>query len=246
MHAHVDDAAGGRDFEGVGLPVGGGLEGEGEAVGGEEVFVAVETPGDGTFAGGGGFEGEFRSDGTGELQLGFGDEGGFVGLVGCEDEKAVFGGELAVAGFPALGFRSSGGGGFDGWGFDFAFEVVIEVIVPRRGHGAERHAGWREAVGPGFELRAESRGDLRVFRGEVVLLLAVGGEVVEVFAITTAKEFPVSFANRALRHPAPVEGFVRRRFVFAGEVREEVHAVQSGRLAPRDELRAFAGRRSFR
>ena len=56
-------------------------------------------------AGGGGFEGEFGGDGTGELELGFGDEGGFVGLVGCEDEKAVFGGELAIAGFPALGFR---------------------------------------------------------------------------------------------------------------------------------------------
>lgn len=226
MHAHVDDAAGGRDFEGVGLPVGGGLEGEGEAVGGEEVFVAIETPGDGGGAGGGGFEGEFGGDGTGELELRFRDEGGFVGLVGCEDEKAVFGDELAIAGFPALRFRRSGGGCCDGWSFDFAFEVVIEVVVPRRGHGAECHAGWCEAVGPGFELRAESRGDLGVLRGEVVLLLAVGGEVVEVFAITTAQKFPASFANGALRHPAPVERFVRRCFVFAGEMREEIHAIE--------------------
>ena len=69
MHAHVDDATGGRDFEGVGLPIGGGLKREGEAVHGEEVFVAVEAPGDDTLAGGGGFEGEFGGDGTGELEL---------------------------------------------------------------------------------------------------------------------------------------------------------------------------------
>jgi hypothetical protein len=86
--------------------------------------------------------------------------------------------------------------------------------------------GGCEAVGPGFELRAESRGDLRVLRGEVVLLLAVGGEVVEVFAITAAQEFPVSFANGALGHPAPVERVVRRGFVFAGEVGQQIDSVE--------------------
>lgn len=59
----MDDAGGGGQIEGVGLPVGGGLELEREAVGGEEVFVAVVAPGDGGGAGGGGFEGEMDGGG---------------------------------------------------------------------------------------------------------------------------------------------------------------------------------------
>lgn len=226
VDAEVDDAGGGRDGEGVGLPVGRGLELEGRAVGGEEVFVAIDTPGDGGGALGGGFEGEMQRGGRPRFELAVRDEAAFGCFVGREDEEAVFFDQAAAAGHPAA---CLGGVGL-GFGGEFwrglAFEVEIEVVIPSRRHGAERETGRRELGAPRGELCAEACGDLGVLRGEVVLLFEIAAEVVKVFAIPTAQEFPVSFANRALSHPAPREELMRRVFFLAGEVREEVHAIE--------------------
>lgn len=226
VDAEVDEGGVGADGEGVGLPVGRGLELEGEAVGGEEVFVTIDTPGDGGGALGGGFQAEMQRGGRSRFELAVGDEAAFGRFVRREHEEAVFFDQAAAAGHPAA--RLGGVGlGFGGeFGRGLAFEVEVEVVIPCRRHGAERETGRRELGAPRGELCAEACGDLGVLRGKVVLLFEIAGEVVEVFAIPTAQEFPVSFANRALGHPAPREELMWRVFFLAGEVGEEVHAVE--------------------
>ena len=69
---------------------------------------------------------------------------------------------------------------------------------------------------------------LRVLRGEVVRFGEVGGEV-EKFGrlVFRAHELPLAFAQGVdlAGAGAPEEALVRRGFVFAGEMRDEVHAV---------------------
>ena len=162
VDAEVDDAGGGRDGDGVGLPVGRGLEIEGEAVGGKEVFVTIDTPGDGGGALGDGFEGEMQRGGWSRFELAVRDEAAFGRFVGREDEASVFFDQAAAAGHPAA---CLGGVGL-GFGVDFgrglAFEVEVEVVIPSRRHGAERETGRRELGAPCGEFRAEACGDLGV------------------------------------------------------------------------------------
>lgn len=133
-----------------------------------------------------------------------------------------------LAGF-ALGRGRAGvvaiGGGNSGGGERFSVEVEIVVVLPGDGHGAGGEAG---GLRPLLQVslarrRAAISGCLA---GEVVFLFEVGAEVVEVFAITAAEEFPVALADGGLGDPAPVEGVVRARGDFAGEVRQEVYAVE--------------------
>jgi hypothetical protein len=70
-----------------------------------------------------------------------------------------------------------------------------------------------------------------VLRGEVVFLFEVSAEVVGVFAVAAAEEFPVALADGGLGDPAPIEGVVRGRGDFAGEVGQEIYAVEVAGLS---------------
>ncbi len=108
----------------------------------------------------------------------------------------------------------------------FAIEVVVEVIVPSRGHGAEGQAGRIEFRAPRHQLGSEAGGDIWMLGGEVMLFVEVSGEIIKILPVPAAQEFPVALADGGLRDPAPVERVVRRGFYFAFEMRNKIHAVE--------------------
>src|SRR5207248_256187 len=104
--------------------------------------------------------------------------------------------------------------------------VFGDAAVPERGD---------VPLVPFIPRGAEFGDDFRLCGCQVVLLADVAGEIVELPAavlfgrkVAPVHQLPTAFADRLLRAEAPVKGFVRHRVFFAGEMRENVDAIEVG------------------
>ena len=151
---------------------------------------------------------------------------------GRDDESAVLDGDGSIAANPALDAALGLGGTLGGWcggaGEDAGFDEVFRAV------GGERlgRTGWFQGGEPGVELAAQPGDDLGMVGAEVAgvgFVFGIGDVEEQRPGVAAGEDELVrELLDGGLVHPPPVERVVRRGMVFAGELREEVHAVQSG------------------